>query len=223
MLLLAAPHGLQPCASVSPTSGFTDFRLRVDMQAHISRSYDLPSRDNAEADHSSSSCRANCCHSRQPAQHSRRCSSSRSAKGSAPRRSWCRRRPYPRLHTHIVQLPLEGSCPSVLLTQAIHPAFYPLQKAEADHSSTSCRANCCHSRQPAQHSRRCSSSRSAKGSAPRRSWCRRRPYPRLHTHIVQLPLEGSCPSVLLTQAIHPAFYPLQKAEADQPSSRRRAK
>ena len=69
----------------------------------------------------------------------------------------------------------EWSCPSGLLTQTIHPAFYPRHKAADDRSSTSYPAHCCHSPQPDQQTRHRTSSQNATGSEPRRSWYRRKP------------------------------------------------
>ena len=69
----------------------------------------------------------------------------------------------------------EWSCPSGLLTQTIHPAFYPRHKAADDRTSTSYPAQCRQSPQPDQHSRHSTRSQNATGSEPRRSRYRGKP------------------------------------------------
>ena len=69
----------------------------------------------------------------------------------------------------------EWSCPSGLLTQTIHPAFYPRRKAADDRTSTSNPAHSSHAPQPDQHPRHSASPQNATGSEPRRSWHRRKP------------------------------------------------
>ena len=69
----------------------------------------------------------------------------------------------------------EWSCPSGLLTQTIHPAFYPRHKAADDCTRSSYPAQSCHTPQPDQQPRHSSSPQNATGSEPRRSWDRRKP------------------------------------------------
>ena len=69
----------------------------------------------------------------------------------------------------------EWSCPSGLLTQPIHPAFYPIHKAADDCTRPSYPAHCSQSPQPSQKTRSQPSTQNATGSEPRRSQSRRKP------------------------------------------------